>query len=124
MDHSRDAWLPGENCTFLVDGEQHRSRLAVLESGGRLARAGAALFTDGPWCPDALAPNRFDADLLRVRRIDVLLRVQAALPQFRGRDLLRFRNPGVATAPAQAVPDQDIRFSVSPHSLAPAHSGS
>ena len=36
----------------------------------------------------------------------------------------RLRNPGVAIAPAQAVPDQDIRFSVSPHSLASAHSGS
>jgi hypothetical protein len=50
--------------------------------------------------------------------------VQAALRQFRGRDLLRFRNPGVAIGHAQAVPDQDIRFSVSPHSLAPANSGS
>ncbi len=124
VDHSRDAWPPGENCTFLVDEERHLSRVPALESGGPLPRAGGALFTDGPWCPDALAPNRFDADLLRVRRIDVLLRVQAALRQFRGRDLLRFRNPGVAIAPAQAVPDQDIRFSVSPHSLAPAYSGS
>jgi type II secretory pathway pseudopilin PulG len=124
VDRSRDAWPPGENCTFLVEAERHRPRLAALESGGQLVQAAGALFTDGPWCPDALAPNRFDADLFRVRRIDVVIRVQAALRQFRGRDPLRFRNPGVAIPVAQGVPDQDIRFSVSPDSLRPARSGS
>ena len=38
---------------------------------------GAARLTDGPWRPDPVAPNRFDADLLRVRRVRMTIRARA-----------------------------------------------
>jgi prepilin-type N-terminal cleavage/methylation domain-containing protein len=37
----------------------------------------ASSLTDGPWLPDATFANRFDADLLRVRRVRVTVRVRA-----------------------------------------------
>jgi hypothetical protein len=41
------------------------------------ARIDAGSLTDGPWLPDATFANRFDADLLRVRRVRATLRVRA-----------------------------------------------
>jgi prepilin-type N-terminal cleavage/methylation domain-containing protein len=35
-------------------------------------------FVDGPWIPDGVAADRFDADLLEIRRVRVLLRVRPA----------------------------------------------
>lgn len=35
-------------------------------------------FADGPWVPDAVASDRFDADLLAIRRVRVVLRVRPA----------------------------------------------
>ena len=73
--------------------------------------------SDGPWCPDAASTYRFDADLFRVRRIDVLVRVQASMPRFRGMNPLMFANPGTALAPLWLVPDQEVRLSVTPRNL-------
>jgi prepilin-type N-terminal cleavage/methylation domain-containing protein len=42
---------------------------------------------DGPWRPDAAAVNGFDADLLRIRRVRVRLRVRGATPRRAIRDL-------------------------------------
>ena len=35
-------------------------------------------FIDGPWLPDAVAPDRFDADLEAIRRVRALVRVRPA----------------------------------------------
>ena len=83
---SGGSWPPGENCTFAVVEGVHAPRLTVLGSGSpALVELTHAILTDGPWCPDSLATNRFDADLLRVRRIRVSLRVQSALASLRAR---------------------------------------
>ena len=37
----------------------------------------SGVLTDGPWLPDATFVNRFDADLLRVRRVRATVRVRA-----------------------------------------------
>jgi prepilin-type N-terminal cleavage/methylation domain-containing protein len=37
-----------------------------------------ARFADGPWIPDAVASDRFDADLQTIRRVRVVLRVRPA----------------------------------------------
>jgi prepilin-type N-terminal cleavage/methylation domain-containing protein len=37
-----------------------------------------ARFADGPWVPDAVASDRFDADLQAIRRVRVVLRVRPA----------------------------------------------
>jgi prepilin-type N-terminal cleavage/methylation domain-containing protein len=42
-----------------------------------IARLDPASLTDGPWLPDATAAQRFDADLLRVRRVRATVRVRA-----------------------------------------------
>jgi hypothetical protein len=58
------------------------------------------LFTDGPWKPDSSAANRFDVDLLRIRRIRVTLRVRSS------RAFL-----------AAPKPDQQIRIDVAPRNF-------
>lgn len=35
-------------------------------------------FVDGPWLPNAVAPDRFDADLMAIRRVRAILRVRPA----------------------------------------------
>jgi hypothetical protein len=115
-------WPAGENCTMIVDAGQQRSRLPALGvPGGGLVRMTAADLTNGPWCPSAGSASRFDADLFRVRKIRVSLRVQAGNPDFRrslgtGADAL-FLKPGTSQGGYRQVPDQAIRFDVSPRNL-------
>ena len=57
----------------------------VAAAAGRsLASCTRSMLTDGPWCPDAAATNRFDADLLRIRMIVVSVRVESANETLRG----------------------------------------
>ena len=71
VDTPNDEWGPGENCTFVVlDGVQI-SRLAVLGQASSLVALPSSMLTDGPWCPDSTAAQRYDADLLRIRRVRV-----------------------------------------------------
>lgn len=114
------SWPPGENCAFQVVGGQQVSRLPVLGPGGTtntLVELTAANLTDGPWCPDPTSPNRWDADLLRIRKIMITLRVQAALASLRGPASVLFTNGGTSTGGDKWVPDQQISFSVSPRNM-------
>ena len=110
-------WPPGENCVFAIENERHVPRLPALEGPGpvRLTRD---VLTDGPWCPNAAAPRRFDADLLRLRRVRVRLRVQVAAESLRGRSSL-FLRPGTSPGGQVSVPDQEIRFDIAPRNLTP-----
>jgi len=113
-------WPAGENCAFLVDPGTgtHGSRLADLAPGSEgLILLTEAMLTDGPWCPDAAAPTRFDADLLRLRKIGVRLRVQVASAQLRGPAGALFVNPGTSIDGRTLVPDQEIRFDVAPRNF-------
>ena len=51
----------------------------MLHADRRIARrrCTAAILTDGPYCGSG--DNQFDADLLRVRKVRVTLRMQAAI---------------------------------------------
>jgi len=113
----------GENCVFQVVAGQQVPRLPVLNGGGQAlvhlndpGIAGSSL-TDGPWCPDAANPNRWDADLLRIRKIAVRLRVQAALDALRGPAGLLFTHGGTSTGAYSYAPDQELRFEVTPRNL-------
>lgn len=108
VDVPSDTWGPGENCTFTVLSGAHQSRLTALADES--VPLAASSLTDGPWCPDAAAADRFDADLWRVRRVRVRLRLQAPLP-FRGPAGPFFLNPGTARTRLQ-VPDREVRFDV------------
>jgi hypothetical protein len=107
----------GENCTFAVSEASHIPRLTSLGDGRSPIALDPGMLTDGPWCPDPSNPNRFDADLLRIRRVRVTLRVQAADASFRGPAGPLFMHGGSATSSQQLVPDQEIRFDVTPRNL-------
>ena len=89
--------------------------LGVMGSG--LVKLTGAQMTDGPWCPNAASANRWDADLLRVRKVAVTLRVQAAAATLRGPAGTLFTRGGTSRGGDRFVPDQEIRFEVSPRNL-------
>lgn len=115
------SYPPGENCTFTYAGG-HVPRLARLGPGGTsLVRLTAAHLTDGPWCPDSVHPGRFDADLLRVRRVLVRVRVQSAVDGLRGPAGPLFRRGGTARSAVRLVPDLEATFQVAPGNLGALH---
>ena len=110
---------PGENCVFTDDGSATPApRLAVLGGTG-LAPLGRAQLVDGPWCPDAADPNRFDADLLRVRAVRVAVKVESAMAALRGPAGPLFTRGGTARGGSKFVPDHETRFEIAPRNLAP-----
>ena len=122
VNNASDNWPAGENCAFLVDGGQQVPRMQVLDTGGNgvgQVRLTAQMLTDGPWCADATHPNRYDVDLLRIRRIRVTLRVQVANAALRGVDPagVLFKYPGSAVEGNRIVPDQEISFDITPRNL-------
>ncbi len=88
--------------------------LPAGDEGAPLHEVSLSALADGPWCGPAGLPH--DGDLQRVRSVDVVLRAQASIAQFRGRDPRLFLKPGSARARAQ-VPDLTIGFRVSPPNL-------
>jgi hypothetical protein len=74
------------------------------------------MLTDGPWCPDALRAMRYDADLLRIRRIRVKVRVQAP-SEMRGPVGTLFQRAGTSSAGQHFVPDQEVVFDITPRNL-------
>jgi hypothetical protein len=109
---------PRENCAFVDNGTTIPDpRLGILSGGSGPVPLTAAQLTDGPWCPDDGAAERWDADLLRVRSIGVSLRVQAALASLRGPAGQLFLHAGTASAASRWAPDISIRFRVSPRNL-------
>jgi hypothetical protein len=117
---SGTAWPAGENCAFKIDpvsGGQV-SRLPDLAPGSTsLVKLTQAQLTNGPWCPDGAFPTRFDADLLRVRKIGVMMRVQVASAELRGPAGALFRNGGTSKMGRTLVPDQEIRFEITPRNF-------
>lgn len=126
--NDKDTWGIGENCIFHVDPVSGRqvARPQIQTLG--LAAAGpqplpASMLTDGPWCPaetstDGVAmPNKFDADLLRVRQVRVTLRVQVANEVLRGPAGVLFRHGGRSHGGERFVPDHEVRFDISPRNM-------
>lgn len=102
------------NCLYDAAGAQ--SALPVLTADeGSLASLSAAMLTDGPWCGGG--SNEFDADLLRVRKVRVTLRMQAASAALRGQNTTLFANPGTSDGGGRFLPDYFVRFEVTPRNL-------
>jgi hypothetical protein len=117
-DRASDTWGKGENCVFQVIEGVHAPRLPVLGAGGDgQVELTADMFQDGPWCPDGEKTERWDADLLRVRRIRVNVRVQVSKPYLRGAAGVLFAKAGTASNGYRIVPDQEIRFDVTPRNM-------
>lgn len=113
------AYPAGENCAFQVEDASGRqvSRLPALNATLALTQLTAAQLADGPWCPDETNANRWDADLLRIRKVGVTIRVEAALAALRGPAGVLFTNGGSSRAANRWAPDQEIRFQVSPRNM-------
>jgi prepilin-type N-terminal cleavage/methylation domain-containing protein len=119
------------NCLFAVGGVPTLG--ALPPDDGDQVELTEALLTDGPWCGASGASSGgasgagsgsgagggwvFDADLYRVRRIRITLRVQANPAWARGSDTNLFQRPGTGTAIRRLVPDYVITFDVSPRNL-------
>ena len=117
VDNGNDNWGAGENCTFQVVSGATVPRLDTLATGvGQVVLTESEL-NDGPWCPDSSKPDRFDADLLRVRKVRVTMRVQAALASLRGPAGILFTNAGTSNSAERYVPDQEIRFDITPRNM-------
>ena len=107
----RTSYPPGENCVVLRDALANPvPRLAVLEpaDASGLVELDAMQLTDGPWCPDETAVNRFDADLLRIRRVAVAMRIESAIAALRGPAGALFFRGGTSTGGSRFLPDQTI----------------
>jgi hypothetical protein len=103
------------NCLYAADGTYQSALLPVLGAPGRLIELTPDVLTDGPWC--GAGDTQFDADLLRVRRVRVSVRLQAGDTAVRGTDPLRFANPGSARRSSQTVPDITVQIDVTSRNL-------
>jgi hypothetical protein len=72
---------------------------------------------DGPWLPSATDAMKFDADLLRIRRVRVMLRIEASLASMRGLARSLFASGGTSTAAERYLPDDEVRFDVAVRNL-------
>ena len=100
------------NCLYDIGGN---TLLPTLPGGdGSLVELTQTLLTDGPWCGTT---NQFDADLYRIRKIRVDLRVQVGAEDLRGTDPLFFRRPGRASEGTRMVPDFELSFEVTPRNM-------
>lgn len=119
-DNKNDSWPAGENCAFTTTAPPNARqipRLATLAVGVGQVKLDPAMLKDGPWCPDATKTQRFDADLFRIRRVRVKVRVQAALDSLRGPAGALFTRGGTSSAAERWIPDQEISFDVTPRNL-------
>jgi len=82
-----------------------------------LTQLTAAQLIDGPWFPDEAAVDRWDADLLRIRRVAVTLRVEAAAASLRGPASALFLHGGTSRGGHAWLPDIEVRFDVSPRNM-------
>jgi prepilin-type N-terminal cleavage/methylation domain-containing protein len=103
-----------ENC--LYDALGNPKPLPTLNADeGSLAMLPGAMLVDGPMCGGG--SNQYDADLLRIRKVRITMRVQAADPSLRGADTALFKHPGTSRGGQKFVPDYNISFEVSPRNL-------
>lgn len=101
-------WPPGENCAFA------RDRAGVPSWRGRplgaATAAPLAVLADGPWCPSPAAATRWDADLVQVAEVRIVLGVAVASTLLRPSSGLGLSR-GIVARP---VPDLVLQATVRP----------
>jgi len=101
------------NCLYDAAGTPQLGTLATTD--GSLAALTAQDLSDGPYC--GTGDNQFDADLLRIRKVRVTLRMQAANPALRGTNTTLFMKPGSAPGGTRYIQDYTVTFDVSSRNL-------
>ena len=103
------------NCLYDASGNYRNLPILALADGS-LAPLAPAILTDGPvFCGSG--SNQYDPDLLRVRKVRVMLRAQVASPALRGMDATLWKRPGTSPGGQQAVPDYSVTFEVTPRNM-------
>jgi len=103
------------SCLFDTAGNLVPGLSVLPAQGTSLSALPLSLFRDGPWCGDG--NNRYDADLLRIRMVRVLLRVQVGNDAMRGRSS-DYAVGGSSLNAARSLPDYALRFDIAPRNLA------
>jgi hypothetical protein len=102
------------NCLYSTTGTYIAGMPTLTTQGGSLAELPISILNDGPWCGNNA--NRFDADLLRVKKVKVTLRVQASQAQFRGSGA-DFAVAGTNNSAIKSLPDYTVTFEVTPRNI-------
>jgi prepilin-type N-terminal cleavage/methylation domain-containing protein len=106
------------NCLYDGTGNYIATGMQTLTTGGgSLAPLPISMFKDGPWCGSIGSTNQFDADLYRIRKVKVTLRIQTPLAALRGQNPLLFANPGTSRSGQKFIPDLVASFEVSPRNM-------
>jgi hypothetical protein len=102
------------NCLYDAAGNLVGGLQTLASQGGSLAELPLSLFADGPWCGNG--NNRFDVDLMRIRKVRVTVRVEASADALRasGAD---FANSGFSGSAVRMLPDFSLRFDVTPRNM-------
>jgi len=109
-----DVFPAGVHCMIARTATAPVSRLATYASDpDGLARLEPSHFSDGPWCAFDGAPGAYDADLFRLQRVDIHLRVEVQSAEFRGPAGRLFTRGGTADRNAPRwIPDRTLVASV------------
>jgi hypothetical protein len=102
------------NCLYDAAGTLDPSLATLTPDGGSLAPLPLTMLNDGPWC--GAEGNRFDADLLRIKKVRVTARVEASQSAMRGTGS-EYVVSGTSTGALHALPDYTLTFDVSPRNM-------
>lgn len=102
------------NCLYDSAGTLLGTTAPLPSSGESMVALPLSLFVDGPWC--GTGGNRFDVDLLRIRRVRLFVRVRAASDALRSQGT-EYAVAGISTSALRALPDQMLSIDVSPRNL-------
>ena len=104
-------WPDGEHCAIARDAAGPRSRLEAWGPPETLVAVRTDDLLDGPWCPGPSAPDAYDADLFRIRQVEMVLRLEATSARLRGPAGSLFARGGHADA-SRWLPDREIVLTV------------
>ena len=102
------------NCLYDAAGN-YLNLPTLTADDGSLANLPLEILKDGPFCGGGA--NQFDADLYRVRKVRVTLRVQVGDSSLRGTDEALWVNPGKSRGSATVVRDLAVSFEVTPRNM-------
>jgi hypothetical protein len=103
------------NCLYDDGGNANAEVEPLLPQGASLTVLPLPILHDGPWCGQG--GTRFDADLLRVKKVRVVLRIQASRAFLRGPAGADFVVPGTSRSALRMLPDYTLTFDVTPRNL-------